>query len=219
MSASSMEDLPGWPEAVSTLSQLLADHGEEARSRAGEYGQTYAGRRAGMVFDVVASQQRRYTARVLPMVAAFEETLAAESLEMLAQTGPGEGHGLRRGEGETMRMVASGLVEYTWRHGLDLEQGVKAWAEGCSDFAHASKLEPHVGCVKGIGPALFAYLRMRCGADGIKPDLRVRDGLNSAGLSVPNDAHSILVVATAVAAALDVPLLVLDQLLWWQNGS
>lgn len=96
---------------------------------------------------------------------------------------------------------------------------MKAWAEGCADFAHPPKLEPHVGCVKGIGPALFAYLRVRCGADGIKPDLRVRNGLNSAGLSVPNDAHSILVVATAVAAELDVPLLVLDQLLWWPNGT
>ena len=70
----------------------------------------------------------------------------------------------------------------------------------------------------GIGPALFAYMRMRCGADALKPDLRVAAALRELGFGVPGDEHSILVIARAAAAELDVSLLVLDQLLWGRDG-
>jgi hypothetical protein len=66
-----------------------------------------------------------------------------------------------------------------------------------------------------MGPALFAYLRMRSGADALKPDLRVRAGFNRLGFAVPRNEHAILVVAHAAARQVCVPLLVLDQLLWW----
>ena len=66
-----------------------------------------------------------------------------------------------------------------------------------------------------MGPALFAYLRMRCGADAIKPDLRVRDALNDLGFEVPNDPHAILIVASSAAKELGTTKLALDQLLWW----
>ena len=106
-------------------------------------------------------------------------------------------------------------MRYCDRHGLSEEDGVRGWALGASAFEHAPKLEPYVGAVKGMGPALFAYLRMRSGADALKPDLRVRDGLNELGFVVPRDEHAILVVTHAAADELGLPLLVLDQLLWW----
>lgn len=206
-----------WPSAVAALGELLSQHGDEAREEAASFADTYRERRAAMVFDVVASRQRRYESRVVPMVTAFEATQQAGSLGYLAQHGPGGGFGLRAGEGETMRQTAAGLVSYCESHGLDEEAGVRQWAQGTAAFAHAPKLDPYVGCVQGIGPALFAYLRMRCGADAIKPDSRVRKGLNTAGFDIPDDEHAILIVATAVADELKIPVLVLDQLLWWQS--
>jgi hypothetical protein len=77
------------------------------------------------------------------------------------------------------------------------------------------KLEPYVGSLSGIGPALLAYLRMLSGADALKQDSRVLKGLNHLGFEVPNDDHAILIVATAAAADLGVSRLVLDQLPWW----
>ena len=71
-----------------------------------------------------------------------------------------------------------------------------------------------MGCVKGIGIALFAYMRMRSGADAIKPDVRVRKSLRSLGFVVPGDDHAVLVLAKAAAIEIGVSRLVLDQLLW-----
>jgi hypothetical protein len=61
-------------------------------------------------------------------------------------------------------------------------------------------------------------MRMRCGADAIKPDLRVRASLQALGFGVPRDEHSILVVARPATRELGISLLVLDQLLWWSDG-
>jgi hypothetical protein len=58
-------------------------------------------------------------------------------------------------------------------------------------------------------------MRMHCGGNAIKPDLRVRRELRRLGFVVPGGEHAILVVAKAAAADLGVDLLVLDQLLWW----
>jgi hypothetical protein len=214
-----VEGLSWWGDGMTNLRHLYEQNGEEACARAAAYGQVYGGRRAVMVFDVVASRQRRYTQRVEPMVKKFAATPAAKSLASLAEHGPGDGYGLRAGEAETMQQVAAGLTRYLTEHGLGEEEGVLCWATGATAFEHASKLEPYVGSVSGMGPALLGYLRMRSGADAIKPDLRVRDGLNQLGFKVPNEAHAILVVAHAAAEALGVPLLVLDQLLWWTGGD
>ena len=61
-------------------------------------------------------------------------------------------------------------------------------------------------------------MRMRCGADAIKPDLRVANALRQLGFDAGNDPHSILVLARAAATELGVGLLVLDQLLWGRDG-
>lgn len=211
--------LPQWPTAIARLGALYEAHGAEAEARAHRYADRYRGRRAAMVFDVVASRQRRYETRVLPMVDRFAQTEAARSLEALVRLGVGAEFRLRQGEVETMRGVAEGLLRFGRDHGLEDDETIaRRWAEGCGEFEHASSLEPYVGSVRGVGPALLAYLRMRSGADAIKPDLRVRDGLNRLGFTVPNDVHAILAVATAAARELGISRLVLDQLLWWQTA-
>lgn len=210
-----VEALPWWADGMTNLRALYDKQGVQAHERADAHGRVYSGRRAVMVFDVVASRQRRYDQRVKPLVERFAATASAVSLGALTTRGPGDGYGLRSGEAETMQQVAAGLVRYMEQHELDEETAVGRWATEATPFEHAPKLEPYVGSVRGMGPALLAYLRMRCGADAVKPDLRVRDGLNRLGFQVPSDVHAILVVAHAAADALDVPRLVLDQLLWW----
>jgi len=211
----SLDDLSWWTAGMTNLRDLHRHHGREASTHAASYAGRYQGQRAAMVFDVVASRQRRYNQRVEPMVEKFKTTPAARDLDALAEHGPGDGYGLRAGEAQTMQGVAAGLLRYCQRHGTGEEEGVGRWATSAAPFEHAPKLEPYVGSVKGMGPALLAYLRMRCGADAIKPDLRVRDALNRLGFQVPSDEHAILVVAHAAADHLRVSRLVLDQLLWW----
>ena len=84
---------------------------------------------------------------------------------------------------------------------------------------HASQIEPCVGMIKGIGPALFAYLRMRSGANAIKPDILVRAGLVGLGLDLPMDDHAMLVITATLSEQTGIRLLELDQLLWWQREN
>jgi hypothetical protein len=156
-----------------------------------------------MVFDVVLSRQRRYS-RVERLAEQFAATGPGSSLAALAADGPGDGHPLRAGEAVTMQAVAGGLVHFCATAELEEEQGVRRWAEEAGAFEHAPRLDPFVGGAPGIGPALFAYLRMRCGADG----------LAWLGYPVPREPHAVLLVARGAAAELEIDLLVLDQLLW-----
>jgi hypothetical protein len=126
--------------------------------------------------------------------------------------------GLRRTEPLTLHTVATNLLSFCQAEELSEEDGCRAWADGVQGLEHAPKLDPVVGGVPGIGPALFAYMRMRCGADALKPDLRVADALRKLGFDSTGDQHSILVVARAAATELGVTLLVLDQLLWGRDG-
>ncbi|WP_134124148.1 hypothetical protein [Kribbella kalugense] len=201
---------------MSNLRAVLDQHGVEAEERAKDYANVYAGRRAAMVFDVVASRQRRYLQRVLPMVERYEASMP--TLSSLAANGPGQGHSLRHGEPETMQAVAAGLLRFATDYGLAEEDAVKAWADGVDELVHAIRLDPYVGSVSGIGPALFAYLRMRCGADALKPDLRVHRALVNLGFLVPREEHALLVASEAVASELGISRLVLDQLLWWSGA-
>lgn len=116
-----------------------------------------------------------------------------------------------------MRGVAEGLCRYAGERALTDDDGCRGWAWEVAPLEHAHRLDPYVGVVGGIGPALFAYARMRCGADALKPDLRVRAAFRRLGFTVPGDEHALLVVARAAADQLDVSLLVLDQLLWHIN--
>lgn len=219
MGPSAFTSIPGWDQGRAGILMLKISGGTAASDRASRYGQTYQGRRAAMVFDVVASAQRKYTSHVLPMVTRFEQTDSAVSLVTLAERGVPESLGLREREPATIRGVAAGLVAFALEHNLDEESGIKVWAEYADAFKHAPKLDPYVGAVSGIGPALFAYLRMRCGADAIKPDSRVGNVLAALGFPHTSDEHSRLVLAEAVAQAAGIGLLELDQLLWWAEET
>ena len=71
-----------------------------------------------------------------------------------------------------------------------------------------------------IGLALFAYLRMLCGADTLKADLRVAAALQRAGLPLADNADTgtIAIAAQLTAAALGVRLIHLDQLPLWDQA-
>jgi hypothetical protein len=208
---------PEWGSAIHQLRSLISRHGDDAHRRAEAYARFYAGRRGSMVLDVVLSRQRRYQDRVLPLVAKWERNSEVHSLRWLAAHEPDQrSYGLRLGESATAAALARNLRTYADEHGLgDYEDtGCLRWAQGVVGLEHAPGLDPVAGSVTGIGPALFAYLRMRSGADAIKPDLRVARALRKLGFHVPAGEHAILVVAYAAANEVDISLLVLDQLLW-----
>lgn len=206
---------PEWPGAVRRLKALAKERGPGAKRAALSYAKAYAGRRGSMVIDVVASRQRQYVNRVLPTVKRWEHDNAPATLEALAEAPPdAAAYGLQLSEPITMRAIARNLLDLADSLGVDEEQACRRWADGVRGLEHAHNLDPVVGAVSGIGPALFAYLRMRCGADAIKPDQRVAKALRELGFIVPGDEHSILVVARAAAVEIDFGLLALDQLLW-----
>lgn len=215
--ATALSALPGWEPAVQRLYALYAQGGDQARARAEGLPEMFRGRRAAMVVDVVASRQRRYLTRVRDIVDAFEASSGPMSLARLAEAGPGDGLGLRAGEAETMREVAGGLHRYASERGLPEEEGVRRWAQEAAPFAFATRLEPYAGAVRGMGPALFAYLRLLSGADALKPDVRVHQALQRLGLDVPNEPNALLLVAQGLAERTGMPMAVLDQFLWWST--
>jgi hypothetical protein len=207
---------PEWPTAVARLRELYAQGGAAARVEAARYGQRYAGERGAMVVDVVASRQRAYLSKVDRIVNRWREEAREPTLAWLAAHPPDRARlELMASEPETMRQVAENLVAFGRNRGLDEDEGCRTWAEEVDGLEHAHRLDPVVGGVSGIGPALFALMRMRCGGNAIKPDLRVRRELRRLGFEVPASEHAILVVAKAAATELGVDLLLLDQFLWW----
>lgn len=206
---------PGWDEAMARLQTRLASHGAAAQVAARDYGHRYEGRRAAMIVDVVGSRQRRYATRVQSMVDRFDSDHPRASLNDLA-TDPGAPvTGLRAGEADTMRQVAEGLLRFGSDAGITGdEQIVKAWAAATEGLEIAHSLDPYVGDVKGVGTALFAYMRMRSGGDGLKPDVRVRASMSSLGFNPPAGDVALLLLCRAAATELGTSMLVLDQLLW-----
>lgn len=209
-----------WTDATTNLAELFARHGQTAHSRASDYAKVYADRRGSMVVDVVASRQRRYVGRVLKIVERWEASSPDTSLRTLADCGiDARTYGLKDAEARTIGTVATNLSEFGFERGLNDNEACKAWADRCEGVEHSPSLDPVVGNVKGIGPALFAYMRMRSGSSAIKVDVRVRKSLRSLGFKIPDSDHATIVVARAAAESIDVDLLVLDQLLWHANGS
>jgi hypothetical protein len=205
----------GWPDALGRLHHLHTEHGSDATTSAARYAGIYRGRRAAMVFDVVASRQRKYEEVVLPWVNVFNTEPASESLAALSTIGPSAVFHLRRGEAETMRDVAEGLLRFGADNDLaDDDMASEAWASAVGALETAPSLDPYVGSVRGIGLALFCYLRMRSGADAVKPDVRLRRSLEQLGFTVPVGEPALLVMSTALAKELGINRLVLDQLLW-----
>jgi hypothetical protein len=210
---------PEWPSAVSKLRDLAAAGGEGARAAASRYSQVYAGRRGAMVVDVVASRQRNYERRVLPLVDRWAASVPEPTLAALSATPPeAKNFGLQASEPKTMRTVAENLLALSTDLDVSEDEACRVWADSVQGLEHAHRLDPIVGGVSGIGPALFAYMRMRCGANALKPDQRVAAALSDLGFSVPGDGHSTIVIARAAAAEIGFDLLTLDQLLWGRTA-
>lgn len=212
---------PGWITACDTLRATWAERGAQATERARAIRGNFAGRRGQMVLDVILSNQRRYQARVVPLLNRWLERVreaGGEPTLAWLRDNPAsyDGLGLRRHESGTIAGVTAGLLRYGDSHGLAGEdEACVDWARGAAGLELAPKVDPYVGSVRGIGPALLAYCRILCGADTIKPDVRVLKQLRAMGVSIPAaDAAAGFVVAGAVAHELGISLVELDQLLW-----
>jgi hypothetical protein len=209
-----------WEPAVARLRDLNQSGGAQAEAAAAAYVGIYEGRRGAMIVDVVASRQRSYKKRVEPMVAAWVAAHAEPTITALAENRlDAAQYGLSEAEVETIASVAQRFREFAEAEGLpaatDEDQLCLRWAQRYGPFEHAPRLDPVVGSVKGIGLALWSYMRMRSGANTLKVDVRVRKALKQLGFSVPHDSdHAVLIIAKAVAEEAGLPLLVLDQLLW-----
>ena len=177
---------PEWERAVARLRDLVAQQGHDARRHAAGYGRVYQGRRGSMVLDVVTSRRRRYQTRVLPLVARWEADNDEHSLHWLSTHEPAlERYGLRPGEADTIATIARNFVAFADDLGMNEDQACQQWANDVAGLEHAFRLDPVAGAVPGIGPAPFAYLRMRSGSDSLKPDFRVAKGLRQLGFQVP----------------------------------
>ena len=184
-----------------------------------QYFGRYKDRRGSMVVDVVSSAWRNYDRVEQHIVPAFEKSVRTPNLTSLAKATP-KISGLRGGEAEAMQAAAVGLLRFAKERRTatlgDDEKIVKAWARYAEPFRFDSKREPYVGAVKKIGPALFAYMRMRAGADAIKADVWVARVLEEHGATFKKatDVVEVTRYAEAVAEAMGVSRLVLDQMLW-----
>lgn len=206
-----------WTDAMLALRRLADSDDGRAKDRAASYASRYSGERAASVIDVVASRQRRYETVVNPLVNQFQQQYPALTLAELARGVVSSGFGLPNERWETIISVAGGLERFRADQGLGAETDddvIAAWATATEPLRLAENLDPYVGTVKGIGPALFAYLRMRSGADAVKPDSRLRSHLVDLGFSLPRDDTALILLAEAAAEEAQLPRLVLDQLLW-----
>ena len=192
---------------------------ELATKLAKQYFGRYTKRRGSMVVDVVSSAWRNYDRVEKHIVPAFEKSVRTPDLKSLAKGIPNI-PGLRGGEAVAMQEAAAGLLRFAKERRPatlnDDEKIVKAWAKYAEPFRFTTKSEPYVGSVKKIGPALFAYLRMRAGADAIKADVWVARVLEEHGATFKKatDVIEVTRYAEEVAEAMGVSRLVLDQMLW-----
>lgn len=120
----------------------------------------------------------------------------------------------RARHGQMIVVTVHTLHGWVARHAI-----VEAWAGSVAPLEVAPRLDPYVGAVKGIGIALFCYMRMRAGADAIKPDARVRQALQGLGFDLPAGEATLLVVASTLAQEVGISRLILDQLLWWAGNA
>jgi hypothetical protein len=167
-----------------------------------------------MVVDVVASRQRKYEEYVKPkLLPTYVERAKDLSLASLADKAP-TWMKLRVGEALVMKQVAQQIIKYSKNiSGTGEDELCKAWAE---DKAYSSQVLE----IKGIGPALYQYLRMLCGADSLKSDLRVKRGLQKLGLPIHwFSDEGVLELCMVLANEIGCTLVELDQCLYKVLGN
>ena len=208
-----MFELDNWDKAVSTIRAGL-EANPEIRSKAGALAGTYVGKRGLMVVDVVGSMRRKYKEYVVPkLLPSYVEKAADLSLATLASTPP-VWMKLKTGEAGVMTLVARGLIAHGKANGLVSEDEI------CNHWAASGNYGSEIIDIKGIGPALHEYLRMLCGADTLKVDVRVIYGLKGLGINADLfTADGLLEVCKALAADIGCTLIELDQILWHLFGN
>lgn len=206
-------EVPGYGPAVETLRNTLSSH-PELKEKAAGLGILYQGRRGLMVVDVIASRQRRYETYVVPKLLPMYESKATDlSLGSLARNQP-YWLPLRHEEAKTMSAVAEKILSFGIAQQLINEDEIcRAWSTDSEALIQMRE-------VFGVGPALLEYLRMLCGADSLKVDIRVINGLKALGIETDWFTPEG-VLALAVELSRDVPctLVELDQCLWQVLGK
>ena len=208
-----MFELANWDKAVSTIRTGLEDN-PDIRLKAGTLSGTYVGKRGLMVVDVVGSMRRKYKEYVVPkLLPSYVEKAADLSLATLASTPP-VWMKLKTGEAGVMTLVARGLIAHGKANGLVSEDEI------CNHWAASGNYGSEIIDIKGIGPALHEYLRMLCGADTLKVDVRVINGLVGLGINANLfTSDGLLEVCKAIAKDVGCTLTELDQILWHLFGS
>jgi hypothetical protein len=189
----------------------------DSKQRAKVLGTKYKGSRGTMIVDVIGSRQRRYKSYVQPKIIKPYSEQRDGSLQDLAGNPP-TFLKLREYEVPGMSEVAQALLDYGHANGLMNEEEIcLSWANlpSIHDGAGAHEAVQTVLDVKGIGPALLEYLRMLCGANTLKVDVRVIKSLSEAGVPVQMFRDSgIYEVCRAIAHELELTMVELDSLLW-----
>lgn len=202
-----MLDIPNWHTAVTEIRELVAN--PEVTKSAKNFGAVYRGKRGLMIVDVVSSSQRRYEQYVKPKLLPLYESKAKDlSISALAKVAP-QWMPLRTNEAKTMQLVAKVLLKYgATINSTDEEKISLAWAQDAA-------AQEQVLAIKGIGPALLQYLRMRCGANTIKVDVRVKEALRLHGIPVQwFTDDGLLELCTKLSTDIGCSLPELDQALW-----
>ena len=205
--------IDNWDTALYKLRSTLAEK-PEIRERAIKLPKLYSNMRGLMVVDVVASRQRRYenyvVAKLLPQYTNQAKDL---SLLTLANNVP-SWLPLKEREAQTMSEVATKILDFGRAHKISDEN------EMSYEWAHDVDAVVDMREVFGIGPALLEYLRMLCGADSLKVDVRVIDGLGELGLPIHHlTADGILALAIQLSREIPCTLIELDQSLWHVLGN
>lgn len=208
-----MFQLANWDQAVSTIRAGL-DNNPEIRAKAGNLAKTYVGKRGLMVVDVVGSMRRKYVEYVVPkLLPSYVEIAQDLSLTSLANTPP-VWMKLKTGEAEVMSKVAKELLLHGRRNNLTSDDEI------CRHWATSGNYGTEVIDIKGIGPALHEYLRMLCGADTLKVDVRVINGLICLGIDATLfTSDGLLEVCKAISQDVGCSLIELDQILWHLFGN
>ena len=201
-------DIPNWQYAVEEVKRVLASNQEVTRKAQG-FGFVYENKRGLMVVDVVASRQRKYLEYVVPKLLPQYKLKAADlSLESLSKRAPAW-MPLRSGEAKVMQNVAQVLLDFGNKWKITDEDAI------CLGWANDSSAHQEILKIKGIGPALLQYLRMRSGADSVKIDFRVMDELKNMHLPIEwFSSYGLLQMCTDLAREASCSLLELDQVLW-----
>lgn len=204
--------VPNWNYAVEEIKKDL-NNNPLLKVRASEYGMVYKGARGLMVVDVVASRQRRYDSYVVPKILPLYKNKAKDLSLLALSTKSPKWLPLRNGEAETMASLAKALLSYGNSQGIEGEESVVSkWANDENAFQRVLE-------IKGIGPALLQYLRMRSGADSLKVDVRVIEELRALGIPVHwFAADGLLELCKVIAEEANCSLLELDQVLWHRNS-